>query len=411
MSGPRLLVVVGDIPWPARSGGRVDVWRRLQALSAAGYRLALLCWYDHGRVETPDDHVREALGTVCEAVRWYPIRRSPAEIVRRALHLGRLPSHVASRRVTAPMGELAAWVRAFGPQAVLLDGLYGVAVARPLAAAAGVPLLYRSHNIEHQYQAGQCARERRPVRRLGLQANLIGLERVESELMRQADWVLDISCDDLAHWRARGVSRISWLPTSVDAGFLGALRRGPPAGDPGCDLLYFGNLHTPNNLEALRWLVDEVLARVDDPGLRVRVAGSAPTAEARACVARDPRIELRPDPADMAAEIAAARMLVNPMRSGSGVNLKSVEMLFTDAELLSSPVGVGGLSPEARACFRVEDGAQGWIEALRARGTARPDLAARALARAAYAPQAGVREIDAVLRRLGVRPSAGVREA
>jgi glycosyltransferase involved in cell wall biosynthesis len=361
----RILCVANDVPLPANSGGRVDVWRRLQALKGAGHELALVCWTDEGRASPLSAAERAALGALCDEVKVLSIRRSVSEVVQRLLWLWRWPSHVAARWVTSRRAALVPWARAWAPELVLLDGLYGGAVALDLATQLGVPLAYRSHNVEHQYMAEQRAREQRAVRRLGLFANCLGLERFERRVMGRAAEVLDISLADAAFWRGQGFAQVTWVPTLVDAPFAGRLAHGPVQAS--FDLLYFGNLNTPNNVEALTWLVREVLPRVPGAGLRIAIAGSGPTQAVRALVATDSRVVLIENPPDMAAVVSAARVLVNPMRAGSGVNLKSVEMLFTEAALVSTPVGVKGMPELAQACFSVADGAEDFAAAV-ARG-------------------------------------------
>lgn len=381
----RILCIANDVPLPANSGGRVDVWRRLSALKRAGHEVALLCWLDAGRVAPPTPALLAELGAVCTAVQIVPITRSLPEIGRRLLHLWHWPSHVASRWVTSRRAELLPWARGFAPELVLLDGLYGGAVAWQLAQAFNVPMVYRSHNIEHRYMADLCAREQRRVRRLGLAANCVGLERFERLTFARASRVMDISLDDAAFWRAQGFEHVVHVPTLVDADF--AARLASASRSKVHDVTYFGNLNTPNNVEALTWLVRDVLPLLRRSDLRVCVAGSRPTDAVRALLAVDPRIVLIEDPVDMAAVIGSARVLVNPMRAGSGVNLKSVEMLFTDAALVSTTVGVKGLPSVARDSFAVADTAEAFAAAIDG-GLCAPSPASRAGARALFSDAA-----------------------
>lgn len=399
----RVLCIANDLPVPANTGGRVDVWRRLQALQQAGHQVSLLCWTDVGRTPALTAAEEAELHRVCAAVRVEAITRSPREIAARLAWLWRWPSHVASRWVTSRSPALRDWVQAQQPELVLLDGLYGGAVALDLASRLHLPLVYRSHNIEHQYMADQRQREARWVRRLGLAANCLGLERFERSVVARATQVMDISLEDGAYWRSLGHEHIRWVPTLVDAAFAERLAQAPT--DKRWDLLYFGNLNTPNNVEALTWWVEQVLPRVAGVPWRVAVAGSRPTEGVRALLARDRRITLIENPADMAAVIGMARVLVNPMRAGSGVNLKSVEMLFTDAALVSTSVGVKGLPPEAQACFAVADDPAGFAQAMQQALAASPPVDGRMTARQVFSESA----LLAVVQEAAARPRRGLQ--
>jgi polysaccharide biosynthesis protein PslH len=351
----RLLSIPIDLPCPANTGGRIDVWRRLRALREGGAEIALLSWYDARREGAPSQAMQSELRSVVTELFYAPITRSGSELAKRLCHLGRLPSHVASRWVSIDRPAVLAWAKAFGPDAVLLDGLYGGQVAMWLAQELQVPLLYRSHNIEHQYMRKQLALQTRFKSRMGLKANLLGLESFERKVMRAAQAVFDISVDDMAWWQQEGFAHVQWLPTSVDMDFA---RRLASTELKDIDLLYFGNLNTPNNVDAVRWLLHDVMPRVGHLGLRVVIAGSRPSAEVRHWVAETPGVVLVDSPSDMAAVIRRARVLINPVRQSSGVNLKSVEMLFSDAALVSTAAGVQGLPQHVKACFEQGETAQ-----------------------------------------------------
>ncbi|MBT9489740.1 MAG: glycosyltransferase [Rubrivivax sp.] len=371
----RLLVIPDEFPLPVNSGGRVDTWRRLQALQQAGVDLAVLTWFDVHRQGPPTDAAMLQAQAVCPQWHLSPITRGPLEVLRRLLHLGRLPSHAAARWVTLDHVAVLAWAKVFDPDVILLDRLYGVAAARWLSQQLQVPWLYRSHNREADYMLGQGRRAQGAKARLGLWANQVGLAGLERRTLQDAAVVLDISASDAAHWQQLGVDHAQWLPPVADAVLADALAAcGAPTD---WDVMYFGNLNTPNNLEALGWFIEQVLPRLSTPGLRVAVVGSRPAPLAHQLVGRDARITLVADPPAMAPLMAAARVLVNPMRSGSGVNLKSVDMLCSRAHLVSTRVGVAGMPPQAVACFAVHDQPDGFAQAVAdALLRAAPDAAA-----------------------------------
>lgn len=392
----KILVVPMELPLPTDSGGRIDVWRRLRLLHDDGHELALLSWHNLARDGAVAPQALAELGTVCARHHLSWITRGAGESLRRGLHLARLPSHAAARWVTLDRPAVLAWARDFAPDVLLLDGLYGAAAVRWLAGALGRPWVYRSHNVEHVYMRQQRARAAGWRARLGLAANLVGLRRLEEATVRDAAAVFDISPADAAHWRGRGHRHVHWLPTVVDAGFERAMAAAAAA-PPAWDIAYFGNLNTPNNVEAVEWLVRRVLPLLPAPGLRVALAGSRPSEAVRRLVATDARVTLLADPPSVPAVAGAARVLVNPVQAGSGVNLKSVEMLFGSAALVSTPAGVQGLPDDAAACFAVHAEAAGFAQAVAAalQASPAPADARRIAARAPYAPAAAA----VVLRR------------
>lgn len=369
LAGERIIVVPNELPLPMNAGGRVDVWRRLLALRNAGAAMGLITWYDGPRDGEPSPELRAQLGEQCESVHLACISRQPVELIGRVLNAWRWPSHVASRWVTLNRARTLEWAREFRPTLLLADGLYGAHVVRWLAAELGVPWVYRSHNIEHRYMQMQLAQARNLKSRLGLMANLWGLARFEREVQNRAAAVLDISTSDMAFWRAQGVTRSHWMPPIVDRAFAEQLAVASAAYRP-YDAMYFGNLNTPNNVEAVRWFVQRVLPLVSTPTYRFALVGSRPNAEVEALARSDRRIQLIANPVEIAPLVAQAKVLVNTVQGGSGVNLKSVEMLYSQAQLLSTGIGVQGLPPEVAACFTQADDPQSFADQLQALASA-----------------------------------------
>jgi hypothetical protein len=399
-----MLVVPIEAPVPTNSGGRVDVARRLGALRDAGHDTAVLTWHNVARDGAWTAALQAQLGSLCSTQHVSLIRRSALESLRRLAHLWHLPSHAASRWVTLDKPAALAWARRFAPDVVMLDGLYGVAVVRWLARQLGVPWVYRSHNIEHLYMRYQRRAAAGAGARLRLSANLLGLQRVEERLVRDAACVYDISVADAAFWRERCGRQVHWLPTIVDAGFEAAMLAA--AAQPAVwDVVYFGNLNTPNNVEAVRWLITQIVPKLPGPQLRVALAGSRPSDEVRRLAATDPRVTLLADLPSIPSIAGAARVLVNPVQGGSGVNLKSVEMLFSAAHLVSTPAGVQGLPAEAVACFAVHAEATAFAQAVaRAlEGKAPIDVTVRARARAPFTPAGSVGVLADTLQPVLVR--------
>lgn len=399
LAGVRVIVVPNEFPLPNNTGARTDVWRRMMQMHSMGAELALLTWTD-AQDGAPNSSDLTQLRSIVTTEFVSTITRELPDLVKRATYLGRLPSHAASRWISIDHSKALNWARAFRPTVLLQDGLYGHAVVRWLSRQLCVPWVHRSHNIEHLYMRDQMLRATDWKRRLGLAVNLLGLKAFESSAIRGANRVLDISPSDADFWSAQGYRHIRVLPTVVDAQFARDLERNASL-PPRWDVVYFGNLNTPNNVEAIRWLVLDVLPRVKDDTLRVAVAGSKASDLAIRLAAQDRRVELIRDPIDMAAIAARACVLVNPVQAGSGVNLKSVEMLFTRSRLVSTAVGVKGLTAAARSCFNVSNDAESFAAAIKEQLAAgslpEADIQTRATARTEYDSQTGGQELTSAL--------------
>lgn len=361
----RLAYFVNEVPYPPRHGGRVDTWSRMQAMQTAGADLFLVTWYAQADDPLPASTL-QALAGVSSSQRLFVIRPTWAERWRRLKRLVRWPSHVSSR-VPENHALPSFWqaMDAFKPQAVWLDALYGTVLAQACAKRYGIPMFYRSHNIEHRYMAGQVARATHWRDRLAWSMNLPHLKRIEFDTLRAAHTCYDISMDDLQWWQGQGLSHIQWLPPTMPADKAQALSH-PWDDNPPQDVAYLGNLRTPNNVEGVLWFIEQVwpLVLASRPQASMLLAGSEPSGSIHAAVARTRGIRLLENAPDAVAVLRSAKVLINPVFGGSGVNIKSVEMLFAPGQRVSTSQGVAGLPAHVQQCFEVHDQAQPFAQAV-----------------------------------------------
>lgn len=380
-----IVVVAQEFPYPPNHGGRADVWRRLRAFKALGARVALVCWYEDG-VNTPSASEIAAVNTVVDSLVAVPKKGGG----RRALvRLGRIacgtPSHAAARVMddhvfTAAMSQ----IEAFGPNAVWLDSPYGGVFATRLCKQMRLPMFYRSHNIEHTYFLGQASAANSIRDKLAWYLACVNLKSFEKRMYGRAVVSFDISADDLLFWKAEGLSNGAWLPPLPEVALEQSLVTAHAL--EARELAFLGNLHTPNNVRGLVWFVKEVLPIIQTtrPQTIFTIAGSRPNDIIRQ-LANNPAIQLVENVANVPEFLESSRVLVNPVLTGSGVNVKTLDMLMTDRPIVSTSQGVTGVTAEIRALCSVAASPEEFAtKVLAALNEPNIDLAARAAGRVAF---------------------------
>lgn len=358
----RILVCAWDFPYPPRGGGRGDVWRRIVAFLRLGHEVMLLNLYDPDGPRAPSQESLDHVDSVLTARYSFAIKRSRGRTVRQLANMARVPWHVATRVPdAAERAEIDAAVRDFDPTVIWLDGPWFGELGLDLHEKLGVPLVYRSHNIEHLYLRRQAGAAKRRRDQIAWRLATVGLKRYELKLMRSAAVVFDISLHDLEFWRANGVTNNHWLPPLPEL----AVTQASPERVP-TDALFVGGLRTPNNVQGVRWLVDRVLPLVmaTRPDVVVGVVGAYPAPDLVDELAALPSVRTFYDVPDITPYQFGAKVLVNPVAVGSGVQLKMLDMLMTDAPAVTRSQGLSGLPPEWAAEFDVADTAEDFAAAI-----------------------------------------------
>jgi hypothetical protein len=340
----------------------VDTVRRLRAFNQAGVDVAQLVTWSGGQVPVGlIGELSQKFGVDIGELSVFEIGRNWSARIARLSGLLCNSLYVVTRNLNdQAVKKLAASARAVDVNAVLLDGLFGGEIAIQLAELLDVPMFYRSHNIEHLYLRDQAAVAKGTRRRLAQWLASRNVEAFERKIIGRSSLVFDISVDDMIYWKGQGFDNIRWLPPFCDS--LPAVTNKLEK----CDIAFLGNLFMPNNVQGVRWLLDEVwpilMARASH--LTLRIAGSNPVPEIVQTCARWPNVELMPNIDVVTNVYQSARVMVNPVLVGSGVNMKSLELLATGKLVISTSQGVKGLPNEHKDLFRVVDTPQAFAEAI-----------------------------------------------
>jgi polysaccharide biosynthesis protein PslH len=191
--------------------------------------------------------------------------------------------------------------------------------------------------------------------------------RLEREWLPKFDVVLTTSEDDRA--------RIAHRNVMVYPNALPLIEK-PTVAEENC-IVFSGNLEYHPNVEAVRWFASAIWPglRQHNEGLTWNLIGRNPEAIAR-MVEGDPRICLIGPVEDAVRAIAAARVVVVPLRSGSGTRFKILEAWAAECAVVSTRIGAEGLGARDGDQLSIADDAGGFTEAVqvllndRARGRA-----------------------------------------
>jgi glycosyltransferase involved in cell wall biosynthesis len=350
----RVTVIHHELPYPPNHGGKADVWSRLVGLRRLGVQIQLVCWHE-GRPPTPADL------RVVHEIASKLIRLSPRS---RWLALSELRYPPRVRRFVPAereYQEVRAKIRDFKPGLLMLDGWPAYLTAARLSAELSIPFTYRSQNVEHEYWRTQSAIAK-GLHRLRLNVTATRMATLEQQIRRDAALVLEISAEDGDRMRALGwegksvVLPPTWLGESIESWAWD---------ERDIDVLFVGNLWTPDNVDGLLWFFNHTLGNLERriPGVRVLVAGSRPSARFRsACRSR--HVTCVADPPDVQSLYARARVMINPQLRGSGVSIKMLEFLARDAWVVSTPVGARGLPDPKPSNLRLESDPAEFADAI-----------------------------------------------
>ncbi|NMG06805.1 glycosyltransferase [Brasilonema sp. UFV-L1] len=361
----KITLICHDIPYPPNRGARVEMWRRIKAFYDIGVELQLISWFSE---PLQPEEIAEVKKYVKE-IYLIPFQHTLGSFARRIIDLLQYPLEVTSRIVRGKeFNTLLSDVRAFHPDVIWLDGIHGGEIADKLSKNLNVLLITRSHNIEYLYYRRLLASTTDFTSKLRRYLSVSHLESFEKDLLKRSALFYDISADDLKFWQSQGFKNGRYLPPIVE--FPKDNNSKEACDEISANLLYdvvfLGNLKVDNNVAGIVWFLTQVLPVIRSalPSVKVLIAGSNPVKKIKQLCEEHQGVSLSINPASSIAVYQSGRVLMNPVLTGSGVSIKSIEMLVSGRPIVSTPQGIAGLPEEVRKFFKIAVDAQSFGEEI-----------------------------------------------
>lgn len=208
----------------------------------------------------------------------------------------------------------------------------------------GVPVVLDEHNIEYEILERSAAASGGRVRRLYSQIDGVKLRREERRLWKTVDGCAVPSDREAAIVaEAAPTTPTVVVPNGVDTA---AFTANPSASD-GRTVLFFGSLSYHPNLDALAFLIQEVMPRLrrSHPSARLAIVGPGGVSAIRHLPTEG--IVYRGEVPDIRREIERAAVVVAPLRIAGGTRLKILEAMAMARPVVATTIGAEGIEATA----------------------------------------------------------------
>lgn len=329
----KLLVIADDLLWPANSGGRQVLRIETDALLNASSAVVGVVFH---RDAISHEH-KVAHTKLLSNVRL--IKRSP--LAAASLRSPLLPYQCSSRKFRPADLE---WLRSLGDfDAIIAHHEWTLAAALQIRSQlnAKTPIILRSHNDEREYLRAFAKASRGPRAVYNWFEYVRAKAPAIDRMIRSVDRIWTISKEDVSSYEDFGIPLSVLPPILIPKGGISERNSPPEAPIVG----YLGALDIPHATKGLAWFVKKVwpLVLAEVPYARFHVAGRRAGDDLQALLRTSPNVDFFGEVQDPKEFVNAVGIFVNPVFSGSGVNIKLGDPLSCGIPIVSSSTGARGL--------------------------------------------------------------------
>lgn len=341
--------VATALPFPPDDGTRIRTWNLLTRLSSK-HEVTLVTWHDPDLDPGLADEVRRTFPRHVIGLS-KPARGSAVSRLRRRM-VGMakgLPPYMVERLERQEIPELR--------------GGFDVAMAEDdgallLMPDVSCPIAVNRHNIfTETISALASSAELGLGRRLKWRSELPTWERFDRSLSEKSDMSFVTTPEAAAALsKIAPGTEIAVIPNGVDI---------PPTPlDVGADpvAVFIGAMNYEPNADAVTWFARSVLPLVDVPDARFKIIGRLPLPSVRRLGAKD--VEVTGEVRDIRDACRGARIGVVPLRAGSGIKNKTIELMAMGLPVVATTQGCEGIDATPQDGLIRADDATGFARAV-----------------------------------------------
>jgi glycosyltransferase involved in cell wall biosynthesis len=307
--------------------------------------------------EEADIERLQSLGVKVHAVARSKLGRSARRFDQLVSLLSPLPFHVREHRDAAMQEAIASAMAAEAFDVVQLEGSQVCCFSFPGRAA----IVLDEHNIEYEVLQRMSEGERTRLRRFFSAIEHRKFRRLEQRWWRKVDGVAVTSDRELPVVRDHAPqTAAAVVPNAVDPAHFTPGKEETEA----ASILFMGTLKYRPNVDAVTFLLDEVLPEVQRrrPDAVLTVVGQGDEADLNRF--RRPGVVVTGRVPDVRPYLARAAVTVVPVRIGGGTRLKVVEALAMGKAVVSTTLGCEGLAVRSGEHVLLADDAAGFVDAI-----------------------------------------------
>jgi glycosyltransferase involved in cell wall biosynthesis len=351
----RILDITPRFPYPLTDGGRRGIYYPLRALARRGHTVHIA-----SLVESVDPASVRELQKIFGVDLVVNARRPTAEGALASL-AGRTPYQISRFHNKQLLRRAEDILSSTAFDILHVEGIHAAWYAHLLGPGFHVPTVMRLHDMLSLSMARSIEHAGDPFMKLWLRFDSRRVRSYERYSFPRVGCILTVSeAERDLVLRVSPDARCVCAPAGVDLEEFTPLEC---AEDPG-SVLWLGALHWAPNKHSFWWFYNDIVPQLvrRHPDVRIKVAGTGAPPEILSL--RHPNVEVFGFVPDVRQIMARSQVCVVPLKVGSGVRVKLLEMFAMRKAVVSTTVGAEGLGVEDGQQALIADSSSGFTDRI-----------------------------------------------
>ena len=223
---------------------------------------------------------------------------------------------------------------------IQIEGLYLFPYIKTIEKLTKTPIVYRSHNVEHEIWDRIVVYEKNWIKATYIKHLSKRIRRMEIEVIKKVPALVSISKRDETWFKNQGFNKSSiTIPMGYQMPNLDATNRSNK------DICYLGSLDWIPNQKGLTWFLNSVwpIVTENDPTSQLHIAGRNAPNSLIHFIRNKKGVNYHGEVEDSRAFLNQYRIMVVPLHSGSGMRVKIVEGMFLKMAIITTTIGCEGI--------------------------------------------------------------------
>jgi glycosyltransferase involved in cell wall biosynthesis len=338
----KILQLTNKIPYPPSDGGVIAVLSLALGLAGLDHQVTILSMSTLKHNYEVDDIPEEFSKKINFVTVDVPAKISSLGLLQNFLFSNK--PYTATRFISIDYSlKLIELLSQESFDIIQLEGLYLAPYINLIKRHTNAPIVMRAHNVEHEIWERVKVNTNNQIKKIYLRNLNRKLKKFELSFLNDYDLLLPITDRDGEQFKKLGYKGgLYTLPTGIEAQRYqyNLSETEYPS------IFHLGSLDWEPNLEGLRWFLNEVWPKVlkQNNAIKFYIAGRNASESLIKYFQDQTNVVFHGEVSDANSYINSKAIMIVPLLSGSGMRIKVIEGLALAKAIVSTKIGMEGIS-------------------------------------------------------------------